>query len=883
MKRISFPALALILALVLSLFAAALIPQVAQAQTWPTSWIQISTDKDEDGTADDPRDVATAWYSYDADYLYLRLCARAAPDLTNVTSRFKWFFDLGQGNPLSISGGSVVGAEYMLFVEDTGGDGAIEVYLLNAGGDESFSEYEPTVYQTTPGPVTNTTIAGYRIDGWCVDMYIKLSALGVSSPYGISLLWATDQQNPNLEQMPTTDKPDDGQPITLSPAIEVYKTDSPDPVQAGQNITYTVTITNDGNMDVINGTGNEFEDPIPADTSYAPGTITVDGVPNDDDITDGIGYDSGNTQIIWNGAVPAGGSVTIVFQVTVDSPLANGTQISNQGTFYWDSASEPSDDPLTPDVDDDPTITTVHSAPVLMISKGDYPDPVKPGETLTYTIFYENTGNEVATNVVITETYDSNVAFDSATPPVDVGNNIWIIGSLSPADGQKTITINVTVNSPLADGTILNNYVNITCDEGVFDDDSEETTVNSTAVLILSKADSPDPVPAGDILTYTLTYENTGTANATGTVITDILPDEVTFLSASPSPDTSDGILTWNIGELAPDGPHIITINVTVKSPIANGTVITNNVTITCSLGICSEAEQTTVISAPILDIEKTDSPDPVEAGGTLTYVITVNNTGNANATGVSIIDDYDQTKLTITDADGGTDNGDAITWDGGISIPGQGGSVSYTVTATVASPLEDGILVFNNVTASCEQGVTASATETTTVSSAPALTINKTDSPDPVEAGGTLTYVITVNNTGNANATGVSIIDDYDQTKLTITDADGGVDDGDTITWDGGISIPGQGGSVSYTVTATVASPLEDGILIFNPVSVSCEQGVTASTTENTTVGSAPALTITKTDSPDPVEAGGTLTYSITVTNTGNANATGGQYYRRL
>ena len=526
--------------------------------------------------------------------------------------------------------------------------------------------------------------------------------------------------------------------------IEVTKADSPDPVEASQTINYTVVINNDGDTATDDNSGNEFEDTIPSNTTYAPGTITVNSAPNDDDTTDGIGYDSTNNKIIWNGSVPAEGSINIAFQVTVDSPLENGTEISNQGIFYWDSngdgsnnASEPSDDPVTGG-DDDPTITTVHSAPVLMITKDDWPEPVKPGETLTYTVTYENTGNEVANNVVITETYDANVTFSSAIPVPDSGtDDTWTIPSLSPSDGPQTITINVTVSSPLDDGTILNNNVSITCDEEVSDGDSEATTISSDPILLLSKADNPDPVQAGGSLTYTLTYQNVGDATATGTVITDVLPEEVTYVTANPSPTSvSDHTLTWSIGNLDPDGPDTITINVTVNSPLDDGTVITDNATITCDQGSGNDAETTTVGMAPILVIEKIDSPDPVEAGVKITYEITVSNYGNADATNVSVVDDYDETKITIVDADGGVDDGYNITWNGGITIPASG-SVFFTVVADVALSLEDGTEFENYVSATCAEGVTGTSSILTTVQSAPVVVPPPEQPPGGVAVGG--------------------------------------------------------------------------------------------------------------------------------------------------
>jgi uncharacterized repeat protein (TIGR01451 family) len=123
-----------------------------------------------------------------------------------------------------------------------------------------------------------------------------------------------------------------------------------------------------------------------------------------------------------------------------------------------------------------------------------------------------------------------------------------------------------------------------------------------------------------------------------------------------------------------------------------------------------------------------------------------------------------------------------------------------------------------------------------------PILTIKKTASPDPVLPGGTLTYAITVTNSGSANATEVTVVDDYDETILTITDPDGGDDDGHTITWnetnpaswDG--TIPG-GDSVSFTVIAEVASPLSDGIEVVNSVFVTCTEGAQANKQISTVV----------------------------------------------
>src|SRR5438477_1846948 len=80
---------------------------------------------------------------------------------------------------------------------------------------------------------------------------------------------------------------------------------------------------------------------------------------------------------------------------------------------------------------------------------------------------------------------------------------------------------------------------------GVFDPDTSDntatelTTVNTSANLALTKSDSPDPVLAGNNITYTLTVTNNGPSDATGVSLSDAIPAGTTFVSA-----TGGGTLT---------------------------------------------------------------------------------------------------------------------------------------------------------------------------------------------------------------------------------------------------------------------------------------------------------------------------------------------------
>lgn len=126
---------------------------------------------------------------------------------------------------------------------------------------------------------------------------------------------------------------------------------SPEP---GETLLYEVVIRNLGCGDQEDNAGHEFVDTLPAGLS-ATGVATA---------TSGTIEVVGD-EIFWDGAIPAGGSVTLTYKAKIDPTAEAGTQICNQGEIHWDSDGDSSndrsdltDDPATP-ADDDPTCITV--------------------------------------------------------------------------------------------------------------------------------------------------------------------------------------------------------------------------------------------------------------------------------------------------------------------------------------------------------------------------------------------------------------------------------------------------------------------------------------------------------------------------------------------
>ncbi len=743
----------------------------------------------------------------------------------------------------------------------------------------------------TPDPDINVTNSD--------DNGALIAGVGVASA-AITLASATE---------PTNDgDADNNSNLTLdfgfAPQIDlsVVKTSNIATVQAGNEITYTLTVSNQGpaaatNVVVTDDLPNLAPDAlvIVSATATGGGVVTQPANPN------------GEVQIAY-ASLAAGQTETVTIVVRVPAAAAAAAAITNTATIVGEGV-EPNPDNANPNTDSLDVEVTRQA--VLTLTKTDAPDPSSVGGTLTYTILVTNDGPSTANNVVVSDTLPAGLTFVSTSSTVGTaaqaaGVITATIPTLAPS-ASATVTIVTTIQAGFAGSTIPNS-ASADADEAAPVTANATTAVNPDIDLQITKTDNVDPVNRGAQLTYTLTVTNAGPSGATNVEVVDTLPTGVTFASSTGGTVTSGGAVgstgpvTFDLGAMASGATQTITIvvNVAANAPasISNTAIVRSTES---TAGFDRDTTNNTATaptatqSAIDLAVVKTASAATVKPGQALVYTIVVTNNGPSDATLVSLADNIpDGIQINSATSTVGTvtipasaidttaSNADDLTLN--IGNLANAASVTITVNATVLPGTTGTITNTANVSTtdtSLTETITNNNTSSVTTTLTPEidLAITKTDSVDPAIAGSPLTYTITVTNAGPSTATSVNVTDNL-PTGVTFTS---GTASQGTVSNAAGV-VTGNLGTLAPGATATMTVIVGVNAAtrgtVTNTVSVvgAETEPITNnnSATQSTLINGSVDLAITKVDSIDPVAAGGPLSYTITVTNNGPSTATG-------
>jgi uncharacterized repeat protein (TIGR01451 family) len=271
------------------------------------------------------------------------------------------------------------------------------------------------------------------------------------------------------------------------------------------------------------------------------------------------------------------------------------------------------------------------------------------------------------------------------------------------------------------------------------------------------------------------------------------------------------------------------------------------------------------------LTITKSAEPSPVNADGVLTYTIVVTNGGTGAITDATITDTLDSNVSFASASGGGTHNSGVVTWDVGVIPMGQ--AITRTLSVTV-SHVQDGTMLSNTVAVASTGGLSDTNTITTPVTTAADLAVTKSGPPSPPTLISPFDYTVTVRNNGPSAATGVVLTDTL-PIRMIYQLSDPPVCSGSS----GAPVICNLDDISSGEETQVVIRvyPRDPGIFT-NRVVVAANEpdpNLTNNTATEETMVQPADLSVTKSDSPDPVLEGAPLEYTLTVENAGPNPAT--------
>jgi uncharacterized repeat protein (TIGR01451 family) len=692
--------------------------------------------------------------------------------------------------------------------------------------------------------------------------------------------------------------------------LEVELSDGLESAVPGTNLTYTLTVSNNGPTGVDKVQLDHHVPEQLTNVIYTSQVVQGHASGNSSDLTgdardifDTLSMEPGSRVTYTVTGTIAPNATGILFNKAYVRGPENIVEINPHNNTATDS-----DTLLTPQVD-------------LEITKTDEVTKAVPGlSELTYTIVVTNHGPSFARDVAIRDVFSdalTDVTYTSETCGCVFGNTASGVGDLeevvSLAPGG-TVTYTVTANIvPWATGTI-SNTAEVETGSGTTDINphNNRATDNNTRLyphvdLRITKSDGVlAAVPGATTLTYTIEVVNDGPSRVSGATIRDAFPAELTNVRyTSVSSGYATGHTTSGTGDihdvvtLDPDARIVYTVTADIV-PWATGT-LENKAEVSAPYGTIEiNADNNTATDNDTrlyphvdLQISKDDGiAQAVPGATTLTYTIVVSNAGPSFAAGAFVVDDLpselidaEYTSVASDGASGNTAHGYGDIRDVVNLAPGA--SITYTVAANI-DPTATGLLI-NSATVQAPDGTiemrpfdNVAADNDTELTPVVDLKITKDDRLTEAIPGQTrLTYTIVVSNAGPSFAAGAFVVDDLpselidaEYTSVASAGASGNTAEGSGDIRDVVNLAPGA--SITYTVTANI-DPTATGLLI-NSATVqastdaheadSSNNVATDNDTELTTVVD---LQITKSDGIQSAIPGQTeLTYTIVVTNAG-------------
>lgn len=352
---------------------------------------------------------------------------------------------------------------------------------------------------------------------------------------------------------------------------------------------------------------------------------------------------------------------------------------------------------------------------------------IEEGENIKYTVTIKNTGKIAINNVKITSKFIQKEVVEESQ-----NSSERSIGSIEKNVSQikvgetVDITFTKTVQSKVKDEEIIKCIAQIIADnmeKPVIVESAENKVERGYLKLELDTGaiQVSDDRRVGQEDQYVLCIKNVNEIAKENVVVTNVLPNGVTFKEASSNAtyDNNTRTVTWNLGTISSNSREYLSVTVVIND-LSNGELeknITNTMVVTTKDKTISKSVTTTV-KKPLLKVNMTtEAPEEIEVGETIIYKVTIENIGKGTAESIRLIQNipdglqYKKTQYSLN----GNTYSDSIAYDKvivSLSALGAGSKVDITIEMK-AEKLEKGVTKKDVTTKASISASTITAFET--------------------------------------------------------------------------------------------------------------------------------------------------------------------------
>jgi len=466
---------------------------------------------------------------------------------------------------------------------------------------------------------------------------------------------------------------------------------------------------------------------------------------------------------------------------------------------------------------------SVAGTPLIAVTLNCPATPVVTGESITLSGTVSNPGNVALVNVTVVN--------NQASP-----STVLSLANLAPgASANFTATFISPANACSVFSTVTARGSNTCAGVAATASASTTCTLLTTPAIVVRHNCPAVAVTAGSVLAYSGSVSNAGNITLTNVVVvnsqtgTNVIYTALALLPGAVSNFT---------GSYTVPAETLCSVSSTVTATgqeICAGNTLTNTATATCTLA-----------TAPAIAVTL-NCPEAVTVpGGLITYSGTVRNTGNIPLNNVTVVNSQASPSTVLTVAS---------------LAPGASANFTASFTAPLNACSVSSSVIARGTDACTAAAVTNSASATCPIGTAPSIVITENCPTTPVGPGGVLTFSGTVRNSGNITLTNVIVTSDRTGATPILTVA--ALAAGAVTNYSGSYTVPADNACSITTVVTVSGNDSCSGIAAGNTASITCP------------IIGTPRIVVTQTCPPVQVSPGETLTYSGTVSNSGNVTLT--------